>query len=140
MSANEIKNRTVYMLCRTDKPNDGTDIYIGSMSLPLWRRLCCHRSNTKKFIERGCSRDNHLYKRMNEVGIRNWEVIPLLMFACDQYTIFEFEREWIRVLKTDLNMISPIREEATVEEYNANWYRANKNTVLQWYKNNIEDK
>ena len=38
MSADKIKNRTVYMLCRTDKPDDGTDIYIGSTSVPLGRR------------------------------------------------------------------------------------------------------
>ena len=43
MSANEIKNRTVYMLCRTDKTeDDGTDIYVGSTSKSLEKRLCEH--------------------------------------------------------------------------------------------------
>ena len=50
MSANEIKNRTVYMLCRTDKTgDDGSDIYIGSMSQYLEYRLCKHRYRAKTF-------------------------------------------------------------------------------------------
>ena len=40
MSSDEIKNRTVYMLCRTD---GGTDIYVGSTSQSLPQRLSSHR-------------------------------------------------------------------------------------------------
>ena len=49
MSADEIKNRIVYVLCRTDKPEDGSDIYIGSTSQPLKERLRCHRKNARNF-------------------------------------------------------------------------------------------
>ena len=38
----EIKNRTVYMLCRTD---GGNDIYIGSTSQPLGKRFTEHKYN-----------------------------------------------------------------------------------------------
>ena len=49
MSADEIKNRTVYVLFRTDKPEDGSDIYIGSTSQPLKERLCEHKKKARKF-------------------------------------------------------------------------------------------
>ena len=105
MNASEIKNRTVYVLCRTDKPEDGTDIYIGSTSWPLKERMWEHRYSAKKFKRRGRSENNRLYKRMVDVGIYNWRLIPLVTFACNQKTIFEFERDWIQVLRTDLNMV-----------------------------------
>ena len=125
MSADEIKDRTVYMLCRTDKTEDDwTDIYIGSTSQPLWRRLCEHRYRAKNFIGRGYSDNNKLYTRIISVGIRKWQIIPLLTFACNQKTIFEFEKEWVRTTGADFNMYSPIREEVSMEEYKANW---NKN-------------
>ena len=42
--SSEIKNRTVYMLCRTDKTgDDGTDVYVGSTSQPLEKRFVRHR-------------------------------------------------------------------------------------------------
>ena len=39
----EIKLRTVYLLKRTDKHDDGTDIYVGSMLRSLRERLWDHR-------------------------------------------------------------------------------------------------
>ena len=50
----EIKPRTVYVLTRTDKPDeDDTDIDVGSTSRPLERRLWKHRYSSKNFLERG---------------------------------------------------------------------------------------
>ena len=43
--SDEIKNRTVYMLRRTD---GGNDIYIGSTSQPLWKRFSDHKHNAGK--------------------------------------------------------------------------------------------
>ena len=40
--ADEIKNRTVYMLCRTD---GGNDIYVGSTSQSLGQRFAVHKQN-----------------------------------------------------------------------------------------------
>ena len=42
--ADEIKQRTVYVLTRKNKAdNDDSDIYLGSTSQPLWRRFADHR-------------------------------------------------------------------------------------------------
>ena len=48
----EIKLRTVYLLKRTDKPDDGTDLYVGSTSMTMIKRLWTHRSaagNSKRY-------------------------------------------------------------------------------------------
>lgn len=88
----EEKLRTVYLLKRTDKPDDGIDIYIGSTSLPLSWRLKHHRYNAKNFINRNFNKNDRLYVKMREVGVYNWKVVPLLSFTCNIITIHEFER------------------------------------------------
>ena len=45
---------------------------------------------------------------MREVGVHRWKIVPLITFACDQNTICEMEREWIKALNANLNMLSPI--------------------------------
>ena len=96
MSADEIKPRIVYVLTRKDKADDdGTDIYVGSTSLPLEKRFTLHRQRAKNFIEDGCSGNNRLYVRMNEIGLENWEVLPLLARMCGIKTIREVEKNWV---------------------------------------------
>ena len=36
---------------------------------------------------------------MREVGIYSWQMVPLLIYACDKKTIREFEGEWIKGIK-----------------------------------------
>lgn len=122
--ASEIKERTVYLLKRTDKPYDCTDIYVGSTSQPLKERLRCHKKDAGICTSR-------LNMRMREVGKYNWRVIPLLSFTCDKKTICEFEREWVKVLNTDLNTNSPLDEDHNVI----------KNEISkQHYRDGIESK
>ena len=75
MSA-EIKLRIVYVLTRTNKvDNDDTDLYVGgSTSRPLSRRLHCHKCDATRIG----NENNRLYKQMREVGLQNWEILPLL--------------------------------------------------------------
>ena len=100
---NEIKPRTVYLLRRTDKEDDGTDLYVGSTSKPLKYRLKDHRCKAERCNSR-------LYKRMREIGKHNWEIIPLLSRICDRNTIYKVEKKWIGILGTDLNSNSPFDE------------------------------
>ena len=60
--SDEIKDRTVYMLCRKDKKEDGTDICIGSTARPLAERLREHKKRARKFKILEYSEDNKLYK------------------------------------------------------------------------------
>ena len=127
-TSNEIKLRTVYKLVRTDKPEDGTDVYVGSTSLTLKKRLRIHRYDAK----RKCSK---LYTKMNDVGIYSWKIIPLLTFSCNQKTIREFERRWCETIGADLNMISAIITKEEKRENNlrnyAKYYKSNKDTILR---------
>ena len=111
--SDEIKNRTVYFLRRTDKEDDGTDIYVGSTLKPLGKRFAIHRCDAT----RPGNENNRLYKRMREVGLGNWEILPLLSRTCDLRTIREVERKWLGVIQADLNTLSPITSK---EEKNGN--------------------
>ena len=54
---------------------------------------------------------------MCEVGITNWQILPLLSRTCSKKEIYKVEKKWVRVLNADLNTYSPIRKEETIEEY-----------------------
>ena len=125
---NDIKPRTVYLLRRTDKEGDENDTYIGSTSLTLKRRLQIHihaakRCNTK------------LYKRMVETGPENWTIEPLLTFSCDKKTIFDFEREYINVVNTNLNVLSPVREGNEKNRESARKHYLNSLKTKRYYCN-----
>ena len=59
--SNEIKNRTVFMLCRTD---DGNDIYVGSTSIPLRKRFANHKCDVGNPSRLKHYRGSKLYERM----------------------------------------------------------------------------
>ena len=87
--SDEIKQRTVYVLTRKNKADDDdSDIYVGSTSRPLWRRFAEHRKDAKWLV----NRNNKLYKRMHEVGLQNWEILPLLGRTCGKKEAFELEK------------------------------------------------
>ena len=103
MSDDEIKPRAVYLLKRTDKEDDGTDIYVGSTFQPLPPRLAKHRASSKL-----CG--GKLYRRMDDVGPQKWEIVPLVVVpSCGKIEILDFEKSWIALLSPDLNINSPIR-------------------------------
>ena len=122
---NDIKPRTVYLLRRTDKEDDGTDLYVGSTSKKLKERLWDHKSAVKI-----CN--SKLYTRMYEIGKHKWEIIPLLSRICDRDIICKLEMKWIGILQSDLNSISPLTN------------RKNKEIIKQkqvdYYHKNIQNK
>ena len=91
----------VYKLVRTDVPEDGTDVYVGSTSLSLKTRLRCHRGAAKV-------QSNKLYTRMYEVGPENWEILPLAICPCTEDEIRTLERQWVELVRPDLNTVSPV--------------------------------
>ena len=99
----EIKERTVYLLQRSDKIFDGTDVYVGSTSRSLRERMWGHRSAAKL----GACK---LHTRMKETGIHNWEIRALLTCECNEKEICGYEKSWIQSLKPDLNKNSPVKE------------------------------
>ena len=127
--ATEIKQRTVYVLTRTNKDDDDdTDIYVGSTSQPLNDRLRRHLYAALKRVD--CE-NNKLYIRMRTVGLQNWEIIPLLSRTCDIKTICEVERKWCGIMHADLNTLSPITTLAERRQQQADYYEANKEAILK---------
>ena len=102
--SSEIKQRTVYLIRRSDKFDDGSEFYVGSTSRTLTERLQSHQSNSKV-----C--DSKFYTRMREAGAKNWEIISLeTVPLCDKKEILVLEKKWIEKIKPDLNKNFPIKE------------------------------
>ena len=99
----EIRQRVVYLMRRTDKRDDGTDVYVGSTSRSLRERMWDHRAAAKL----GACKLN---TRMKETGIHNWEIMALLTCECNEKEICGYEKSWIESLKPDLNKNFPIKE------------------------------
>ena len=59
-------------------------------------------------------------------------MVPLLTFACDKKTIFEFEKQWIGLIGPDLNTRSPITDR---KEYEAGYYIENKEEIRRRHAN-----
>ena len=72
--ADEVRPRTVYLIRRTDKGDDGVDVYVGSTCLDLHKRLSIHKYSAKCKKNKG----SKLYQKMCEVGAENWEIIPII--------------------------------------------------------------
>ena len=121
----EIRNRTVYMLYRTD---GGNDVYIGSTSYPLGKRFSHHKQNAGNPSRLEYYGSSKLYQKMREIGVCNWKIVPLLTFACNRETICEFEQEWVNATGANLNMASPVNEDVNKKEYNRRYYKKNKGT------------
>ena len=134
---NDIKPRTVYFLRRTDKEDDGSDRYVGSTSMNLKYRLSSHKCPSN-YMSR-----SKLYKKMRKVGINNWEIIPLLSFACNKNTILKLEKVFIKTLNTDLNTNSPFTG-FNKKEYTSNYNKVNKGAInhqrANYYKSIIQGK
>ena len=111
----DIKLRSVYKVRRTDKPDDGTDIYIGSTSQPLRYRLGQHMYNALNRLD-DC-KNNKLCAKIREVGLSNWEILPLIQVKCDIKSIKVFELGFFNVLKPNLNSQVPIRTQEQIDNY-----------------------
>lgn len=133
--SNGIKQRIVYVLTRTNKADDDdTDLYVGSTSIPLSQtmHMCNHRCIA---IKKGY-KNNRLYKRMREVGLKNWEAFPLLSRTCDVRTIRELVRKWVGVLQADLNSRNVQKD---VQQQHAEYYKNNK-TAIRKYQSDYREK
>ena len=73
----EVKKRTVY--CITKKiPDEKYDVYVGLTSKKLSTRLSEHKSNCKRTF----NKNSKINKRMRQVGVENWKIVPLFEKQC----------------------------------------------------------
>ena len=128
MANNEIRTRTVYCLTKR-VPNENYNVYVGSTSTSLERRLGLHKSSAKQ-EKLGKPK---VLRRMIKVGVENWKIVPLLTLDCTKDEIRSFERKWCELLEADLNTYSPfVSKEGTKEkqkEYDAKYLAANREEI-----------
>ena len=97
--------RTVYLIRHKDS-EFGKDVYVGSTSLPLGRKLSLHKSISERRNKNRAGRK--LYKRMREVGLENWEIKPLLTAEeniSSRADIRKLKKMSRDILNADLNKI-----------------------------------
>ena len=116
--------RTVYLI-HNKKSETGKDSYVGSTSQRLERRLAAHRYRS---LLPG-NENNKLYRRMLEVGLKNWEIVPLLTLECTRDEIRAFERNWDVLLEADLNSILPMITAEELRRRNAEYYANNRKEI-----------
>ena len=95
---------SVYLICHKGS-EVGKDVYVGSTSNTLARKLSAHRSRA---FGPGNGK-NKLHQRMRGVGPKNWVIRPLESAVCSEYEIRKLELAWCEILRSDLNSVSPIR-------------------------------
>ena len=123
--------RTVYCLTKR-VPDENYDVYVGSTSLSLAARLSLLKSNARQ--RRDETTPAKVYKRMNEVGLKNWKIVPLLTLECTKEEIRFFERKWCELLEADLNTNSPfVTLEEDLRRRRAR-YAANRKEILEKVK------
>ena len=126
MTDNEIKTRTVYIIHNKNSKN-GRDSYIGSTSTSLESRLNWHKFSAKKKQYA----NTKVYRRINEVGWENWEIVPLLTLECTKNEILILERKWLEVLGADLNSRLPILTEEDRKKNQAEYRKRNREKIRQ---------
>ena len=76
------------------------DIYVGSTTQPLSKRMAWHRQSTRKESKKHYK----IYQKMNEIGIDNFYIELYVKYSCDsKEELFRKEGEIIRELKPVLN-------------------------------------
>ena len=126
MTDNEIRTRTIYFLTKR-VPDENYDLYVGSTSMSLEERLRSQNALAKQEDRK----KSKVLKRMNEVGVENWKIVPLLTLDCTKEEIRSFERKWCELLEADLNTNSPITSKEKILEKRRVRYGVNREKNLK---------
>ena len=70
----DYKNGTIYKIINSITD----DVYVGSTTQPLSKRIALHRNNIK-----GYKKDRALYSKMNELGVDNFYIELIEECPCD---------------------------------------------------------
>ena len=129
MVNNEIRARTVYCLTKR-VPDENYDVYVGSTSLSIEERLRKQKSLAKQENRKKAK----VFRRMNEVGLENWMIVPLLTLDCTKEEIRSFERKWFELLEADLNTNSPFTSKEEAREKQKAYHEANREKIIEKQK------
>ena len=123
-SSRNYQNGKIY--CKRNYINN--DIYVGSTTQPLSKRMAWHRQSTRKESKKHYK----IYQKMIELGIGNFYIELYEKYSCDsKEELFRKEGETIRELKPMLN--NKIQDR-TLQE----WLEDNKEYLKQNRKERYE--
>jgi hypothetical protein len=116
------------------------EIYIGSTKQPLYKRFYehkkhCNNENYKEYLE-------YKYQFIRDNGgIANWQIVEIDRYDIDDNQMkLKKEREYVDLLKPELNCCKPYLSKDEKVEYHKEYYKNNKNEILdkrkEYYKNN----
>ena len=138
VNAKDYQNGKIY----TIRNHIDDDIYVGSTTQPLSKRMVWHRSTMKR--EKICNRK--VYKHMNDLGIENFYIELYESYPCNSCEeLTKREGQIIRDIGT-LNMTiagqngKEYREanKEKISEQRKEFYRANKGQILEQRKEYYE--
>ena len=121
MADDKVKKRTVYCLSKKI-PDENYDVYVGSTCKPLSQRLSEHKADCKR---RENNKNVKLYKRMTEVGLENWKIVPLFEKTYSIDEIRKAEKKWADILEADLNTNSQLSKNVRNRIRTAELYERN---------------
>lgn len=110
------------------------DIYIGSTTQPLSKRIAMHRSKAKEKPQR------RIYQKFNEIGVEHFKIVLIEEYKCNnKEELVAREDYYIRLMKPDLNSRHAHRTDLQKKDYDKDYYSINKDTIKQ-YRSNNKDK
>ena len=122
-NSKDYKNGKIY--CIRNTIND--EIYVGSTTQPLSKRMAKHRQNAK------CENKMHriFYSKVNEIGIEHFYIELIEDCPCDTLEQLR-KREGLYIRK--IGTLNHKIECRTRHEYNKEYYEANKDKILEQKK------
>jgi hypothetical protein len=127
---------TIYKLCCKNPAI--SEIYIGHTTNFINRKNnhktnCCNEnSNNYNLYVYNFIRDNG--------GWNNWTMVQIEMYNCNNKREAEIrERYWIETLNAQLNCVNPITSNQEKEQQKKEWYKINKDYILEKAKQNYEE-
>ena len=130
----DYKNGKIY--CIRNNIND--DIYVGSTTQPLCKRMAWHRQSAKKKNKM----HQTFYSKFNEIGVENFYIELIEECPCESLEqLRKREGEFIREMGTLNSLIAGRTKKEyceankdKIKEYKQEWYEANKEEIKERHK------
>ncbi len=119
---NKYQNGKIYKICDINE----TEIYIGSTTQPLYKRLSKHKGNYKCFLNEKSDFVTS-FKLFEKYGLENCQIILIENYPCKSKEELNAREAYHIRLNKCVNKIIPGRT-------HAKYYLDNKNILLQKYK------
>ena len=130
-SSRKYQNGKIYCI----RNNVDDDIYVGSTTQPLSKRMAKHRGDNKKEKQH----NRKLHAKINELGIEHFYIELLEKYECNSNEeLHQREGKWIREIATLNHQIAGRTRKESAAEYHANNKEAISQRKKQYRQENEE--